>query len=106
MRRLLPPYSPSEETVSDIRIVSCPNGEFHSPDHDHLWVLAGGGDFFDGGLAVHLGPDRDIEGDDLAGRRTADVVGRLRELGYRVDAADVREALADYRRARAVQGRR
>ncbi len=89
-----------------VRIVSAPDPEYSGPRHDHLWVLAGGGDLFDGAAAAYLGADRDVEGDDLAGRHLADAAASLGERGVDVEAEELRGALAEYRAARAKQYRR
>ncbi len=89
-----------------VRIVSAPDPEYSGPRHDHLWVLAGGGDLFDGATAAYLGADRDVEGDDLAGRHLADAAASLGERGVDVEVEELREALSDYRAARLKQRKR
>jgi hypothetical protein len=89
-----------------VRIVGASDPDYSAPRHDHLWVLAGGGDYFDGATAAYLGADRDIEGDDLAGRHLTDAAESLRERGVDVEVEELREALADYRTARLKQPKR
>lgn len=48
----------------------------------------------------YLGPDRDIEGDDLASQQIENVIGAAEADDLFVDRKDVEEALADYRRSR------
>jgi hypothetical protein len=86
-----------------IRIVSAPDPDYRDLWHDHLWVLAGGGDYFEGAIAAYLGEDRDIEGDDLAGRHLSDTAESLRERGVDVELDELRLALSDYRVARLKQ---
>jgi hypothetical protein len=89
-----------------VRIVSAPDPEYAGPRHAHLWVLAGGSGDFDGATAAYLGADRDVEGDDLAGRNLDDAAASLSECGVDVEVEALREALADYRAARARQGKK
>jgi hypothetical protein len=89
-----------------VRIVSASDHEYSAPPHDHLWVLAGGGDFFDGATAAYLGADRDVEGDDLAGRNLDDAAASLGKRGVDVEVEQLRQALSDYRAARARQRRK
>jgi hypothetical protein len=89
-----------------VRIVSSPDPEFSAPLHDHLWVLACGDGCFDGATAAYLGADRDVEGDDLAGRNLADAAESLAERGVDVEVLELQRALADYRAARVKQQKR
>jgi hypothetical protein len=89
-----------------VRIVSAPDPDYSDPWHEHLWVLAGGGDYFEGATAAYLGEDRDIEGDDLAGRHLPDTAESLREQGVDVELDELRLALSDYRAARLKQQKR
>ena len=86
-----------------VRIVSAPDPEFSGPLHDHLWVLAGGEGYFDGATAAYPGADRDVEGDDLAGRNLADAAESLAERGVDVEGVELARALAEYRAARVRQ---
>ncbi len=84
-----------------VRIVGASDPEYSAPTHDHLWVLAGGADYFDGATAAYPGADRDVEGDDLAGRNLADAAASLGERDVDVEVEQLRQALSDYRAARA-----
>jgi hypothetical protein len=94
------------EIMIPVRIVSASDPDYSGPRHDHLWVLAGGGDYFDGATAAYLGADRDIEGDDLAGRHLVDAAASLGDQGIDVEVEEIRQALADYRAARVKQQER
>jgi hypothetical protein len=83
-----------------VRVVSCPNPEHQDTQYEHLWLLVGGGDLFDGARAVHLGPDSGNDGDDLAGRQLVKAIKSAESEGLSVDIEEAREALADYRRSR------
>jgi hypothetical protein len=83
-----------------VRVVSHPNTDHSSWQHDHLWVLVGGEDYCNGATAFHMGADRDIEGDDLASRNIDNVIVRAKRIGLEVNQDDIREALSDYRRTR------
>ena len=86
-----------------VRIVSAPDPDYSASLHDHLWVLACGESYFDGATAAYLGADRDVEGDDLAGRNLADAAESLADRGVDVEVEELRQALSDYRAARARQ---
>ena len=83
-----------------VRVVSCPDPDYSGPRHEHLWLLVGGGDCFNGARAFYLGPDCDIEGDDLAARQIGAAVQAAESQGLSVNSEDAREALDDYRRSR------
>ncbi len=84
-----------------VRVVSCPDPDHRAARHEHLWLLVGGGDYSDGARAFYLGPDRDIEGDDLAGRQLDTAIKAAGSAGLSVDGREADEAVADYRRSRA-----
>jgi hypothetical protein len=86
-----------------VRIVSAPDPDYSASLHDHLWVLAGGEGYLDGASAAYLGADRDVEGDDLAGRHLADAAESLGDRGIDVEVEELRRALAEYRAARTRQ---
>jgi hypothetical protein len=83
-----------------VRVVSCPDTEYRATQHEHLWLLVGGGDYFQGAQAFYLGQDRDIEGDDLASHQLGPAIEAAETEGLFVDRQDADEALADYRRSR------
>jgi hypothetical protein len=83
-----------------VRVVSCPDPDYPSGQHDHLWLLVGGEDYFHGSRAYYLGPDRDIEGDDIASRQIAEIIETAKSNGLSVERQDADEALANYRRSR------
>jgi hypothetical protein len=85
--------------MEPVRIVRAPDPEYPSAKHDHLWVLVGGKDDFDGSRAFYLGPNRDIDGDDLASNNVLDVVSSAKKAGLNIDRTDVEQALDDYRRS-------
>jgi hypothetical protein len=83
-----------------VQVVSYPDPDYPQPQQEHLWLLVGGGDYSDGSQAFYLGPDRDIEGNDLAAGRLQQAIESARSAGLSVDPQEVDRALADYRRAR------
>jgi hypothetical protein len=83
-----------------VRVVSCSNVDNSSRLHDHLWVLVGGGEYFNRATAFYMGPDYDIEGDDLSSRNIDELIVQAKQVGLVVDRDDVETALSDYRRAR------
>jgi hypothetical protein len=83
-----------------VLVVSCPNPEHRGVQYEHLWLLVGGGDYFDGARAFHVGPDRDIDGDDLVGRQLGAAIRSAEAEGLPVDSEEAQEALAEYRRSR------
>ncbi len=83
-----------------VQIVSYPDIENRSVQFEHLWLLVGGEDYFNGSRAFHLGPDRDIEGDDLAGRRLRIAIEAAEAEGMFVNSEEAFEALVNYRQAR------
>jgi hypothetical protein len=83
-----------------VRVVSSPDPDHPAAQHEHLWLLVGGDDFSDGARAFYLGPDRDIEGDDLARRQLSAAIQSAKSQGLMLDLDDVPEALANHRRSR------
>lgn len=83
-----------------VRVVSHPDPDYKSADNERLWVLVGGADHCDGATAFYIGPDRDQDGDDIAGGQLDDIRVRASKAGLEADLAELEEALRDYRRAR------
>lgn len=83
-----------------VQIASYPDPDNPDKQHDHLWVLVGGGDNSDKSRAFYLGNDRDIEGDDIASPNIGRVIDHCEEEGLTVDRPTIEESLRDYRRAR------
>jgi len=83
-----------------VLVVSCPHPVHRGVQHEHLWLLVGGGDYFDRSRAFHLGPDRDADGDDLAGRQLGAAISSAEAEEVAVDSEEAREALAAYRQSR------
>ena len=75
-----------------MRLVSASDPEYPEPKHNHLWLLVGGEDYYDGSTAYYLGFDRDIDGDDCASERIYELA-----LGHGFDAEEAKRALAWYR---------
>jgi hypothetical protein len=76
-----------------MEVVSHPNPDHPARQHDHLWLLVGGGpDYSDGATAYYLGSDRDIDGVDLASERLIDVVHK-----HELDREEAKRALTWYR---------
>ena len=75
-----------------MRVVSFPDPDYSDRKHDHLWLLVGGGDYFDKSKAYYIGPDRDLEGDDIAGRALDRVIA-----ANGLNAKMAHEALTHYR---------
>jgi hypothetical protein len=83
-----------------VRIVSHPDPDYPKAMHDHLWVLVGGENYSDGATAYYLGPNRDIEGDDLAIHQIPEVLQRAQAAGFNIDGGALADALRSYRSAR------
>ncbi len=82
---------------NEIRMVSCPDLEYHGSENEHLWLLVGGEDHSDRAMAFYLGQDKDIDGDDLAEAKLTAVI-KSENLDVEIDLAC--EAIADHRRSR------
>ena len=78
-----------------MQIVSYPHAEYPGTKHEYLWLLVGGEDYSDGATAYHLSSDRDIDGDDCAGRNLDHVISE-----HGLDADEARQALESYRQTR------
>jgi len=75
-----------------MQVVSTPDPDYRERQHDHLWILVGGGPHSDGATAHYIGADRDMDGNDIARARMVEVA---RRHGFDLD--DALTALGSYR---------
>ena len=84
------------KTMRPMQVVSAPDPDYRERQHDHLWILVGGGPDSDGATAHYIGADRDVDSHETARAKLVEVARR-----HGLDLDDALAALSSYRRASA-----